>query len=136
MRTIKFRAQVMFPEGGIVLSCDKAEGEWVYGDLHLQSRIPHIHSLGKKYPINPGTVGQFTGLYDKDGNEIYEWDILGRKDGGALLKVEFRHGAFGYEYCGEFHSWAGNHNFTFNPFDTDVDFAIIGNIYDNPELLK
>lgn len=82
------------------------------------------------------TVGQFTGLYDKDGKRIYEGDILCRKDGGALLTVEFRHGAFGYEYCGEFHSWAGNHNFTFNPFDTDVDFAIIGNIHDNPELLK
>jgi hypothetical protein len=75
-------------------------------------------------------------LHDKDGKEIYEGDILSRKDGGALLTVEFRHGAFGYEYCGEFHAWAGNHNFTFNPFDTDVDFAIIGNIHDNPELLK
>ena len=101
----------------------------------MRAAIPHIHNLWKRYPIDKDTVGQFTGLYDKDGKEIYEGDILSRKDGGALLTVEFRHGAFGYEYCGEFHAWAGNHNFTFNPFDTDVDFAIIGNIHDNPELL-
>lgn len=114
------------------------DGIWMYGDL--------LHSCCNTYTIiQPEmiqrhivleeTVGQFTGLYDKDGKRIYEGDILCIKDGGALLTVEFRHGAFGYEYCGEFHSWAGNHNFTFNPFDTDVDFAIIGNIHDNPELL-
>ena len=130
MRTIKFRAKKLY-------------GEWVYGFYVEEERLT-LNGFEKKYFIvndgynyvKPDTVGQFTGLYDKEGKEIYEGDILGRKDGGALLTVEFRHGAFGYDYCGEFHSWAGNHNFTFNPFDTDVDFAIIGNIHDNPELLK
>lgn len=126
MRTIKFRSKTLGDNN-----------VWVFGDLHIRSAFAHIHTgLGTKSNIDTDTIGQFTGLYDKDGKEIYEGDILSRKDGGALLKVEFRHGAFGYEYCGEFHSWAGNHNFTFNPFDTDVDFAIIGNIHDNPELLK
>lgn len=129
MRTIKFRGKNL-------------DGEWVYG-FYVEEERQTINGFEKKYFIvndgydyvKPDTVGQFTGLYDKDGKEIYEGDILGRKDCGALLTVGFRHGAFGYEYCGEFHSWAGNHNFTFNPFDTDVDFAIIGNIHDNPELL-
>ena len=125
MRTIKFRGKT-------------TKGNWACGFLsrHVGGKIYFITTDEKRNLIvNLDTVGQFTGLYDKNGKEIYEGDILGRKDGGALLKVEFRHGAFGYEYCGEFHSWAGNHNFTFNSFDTDVDFAIIGNIHDNPELL-
>ena len=129
MRTIKFRGKNL-------------DGEWVYG-FYVEEERQTLNGFEKKHFIvndgydyvRPETICQFTGLYDKDGKEICEGDILCRKDGGALLTVEFRHGAFGYEYCGEFHSWAGNHNFTFNPFDTDVDFAIIGNIHDNPELL-
>ena len=134
MRTIKFRAQVMFPEGGIVLSCDKAEGECVYGDLHLQSRIPHIHSLGKKYPINPDTVGQFTGLYDKDGKEIYEGDIIleklkrSRKD-GDLHEIVFED----CQWFGKNKDGAATSLSLLNDFHV---IKIIGNIYDNPELLK
>ena len=133
MRTIKFRAQVMFPEGGIVLSCDKAEGEWVYGDLHLQSRIPHIHSLGKKYPINPGTVGQFTGLYDKDGKEIYEWDILQLKysDGSYHSSSVYYAQQKGY--------WAVDVSINERIILGYIDrtkLVVIGNIHDNPELLK
>ena len=129
MRTIKFRGKNL-------------DGEWVYG-FYVEKERQTLNGFEKKHFIvndgydyvKPDTVGQFTGLHDKDDKEIYEGDILSRKDGGALLKVEFRHGAFGYEYCGEFHAWAGNHNFTFNPYDTDVDFSIIGNIHDNPELI-
>lgn len=130
MRTIKFRGKTIRSK------------EWVYSSTISQGTIKRkankwFMEISENVwkGLQEGSLGQFTGLYDKDGKEIYEGDILGRKDGGALLKVEFRHGAFGYEYCGEFHPWAGNHNFTFNPFDTDVDFAIIGNIHDNPELL-
>lgn len=131
MRTIKFRAKT-------------PNGEWVYGHystggfIHADGTETARHLIHAEmlYDVDSETVGQFTGLHDRDGREIYEGDILRRKDGGASLIVEFRHGAFGYEYCGEFHAWAGNHNFTFNPFDTDVDFCVIGNIHDNPELLK
>lgn len=131
MRTIKFRGKTIRSK------------EWVYSSTISQGTIKRkankwFMEISENVwkGLQEGSLGQFTGLYDKDGKEIYEGDILCRKDGGALLTVEFRHGAFGYEYCGEFHSWAGNHNFTFNPFDTDVDFAIIGNIHDNPELVK
>ena len=131
MRTIKFRGKTV------------NGNEWIFGTTISQGTIKRkadkwFMEVGenKWKGLQPGSLGQFTGLFDKDGKEIYEGDILRRKDGGALLKVEFRHGAFGYEYCGDFHSWEGNHNFTFNPFDTDMAFAIIGNIHDNPEPLK
>lgn len=137
MRTIKFRGKRIDKDelvfGDLLTGMGYKKGKF-YILPHLTHYPSDCNSLDG-YEVETDTVGQFTGLYDKDGKEIYEGDILGRKDGGTLLKVEFRHGAFGYEYCGEFHSWAGNHNFTFNPLDTDVDFLIVGNIHDNPELL-
>jgi uncharacterized phage protein (TIGR01671 family) len=84
------------------------------------------------------TLGQYTGLKDKNGKEIYEGDILTWSENGITsnpLVVEFKHGAFGYTYSYDFVSFSGNSNFMFNQFDTDIRFEVIGNIYDNPELI-
>lgn len=131
MRPIKFRGR-------------RTDGKWVFGDLSHTYRItvtadiPCIRIAG--YDVNEDTIGQFTGLSDKNGKEIYEGDILVWGENGCKscpLVVMFKHGAFGYKYIGDwFHSFAGNTNFTFNPLNTDVRFEIIGNIHDNPELMK
>lgn len=119
------------------------EGEWVYGMTIGHGTIDRKkHNLymevapDKWKGIDPETVGQFTGLLDKNGKEIYEGDII--LYGGSIQhEVVFRHGAFGYLlYGGEFVSYAGNTNFTFNPLNRSKEHEVIGNIYDNPELIS
>lgn len=126
MRTIKFRGKA------------RRDGKWFYGNLYVKDIYGRTHICTPErgcLDIDPGTVGQFTGLCDKNGKEIYEGDIL-RVNDSTNVVCEFRHGAFGYIYCNEFHPFAGNTNYTFNPKNTDKNFDVIGNIHDNPELLK
>ena len=80
MREIKFRGMNF---------CRK----WVYGDLrHDRMCMPdgklqkYISVCGE--PIHPKSVGQFTGLKDKDGREIYEGDILQNKHARYILKYD------------------------------------------------
>src|SRR5690554_5619347 len=71
---------------------------------------------------------QFTGLYDKHQKPIYEGDIVSYF--GLKYEVLFKNGAFGWMEDGAFYS--------FNEMDrSEVNkFEIIGNIYENPELLE
>ena len=124
-REIKFRAK------------DRV-GVWVYGDLRLTSREPHIWTDPyTSYIINVETIGQYTGLKDKNGKEIYEGDIIG------CYNPNIKHLIFFNEKQGRFMAALNG--------DIENDFIgvcglddsrwnaskeVIGNIHDNPELLK
>ena len=116
-------------------------GEWAYGDLiqnvdclKIREQEKSIKKIAKSYEIDPKTVGQFTGLLDKNGKKIFEGDIvlgLFLFDMSINAVVKFRDGAFGLE-------WRRGEIIEFNAFTSlcNITYEIIGNRYDNPELLE
>ena len=103
-------------------------GEWVEGNysIMLSGRVA-IQPIGRivTYEVLPETVGQFTGLTDKNGNKIFEGDIL-KAGNGHIGYADFSEG--GFVLVCRCHSNL-----------TDLYGAIqevIGNVHDNPELLK
>lgn len=129
-------------------------GEWVYGCLDLDPDLKRASICGFDYytdpedgpqraefcvPVIPETVGQYTGLTDKNGTKIFEGDI-----------VQFER--FSYKYNGKivfnkktcaFELWfttavggygaKARHSVLLCHVD---DIKIIGNVWDNPELLE
>ena len=109
-------------------------GEWVEGDLiHLPNGIS-ILANGYAYVI-PETVGQYTGLTDKNGKKIFEGDIIDTPD--RLIKVVWFTGNAQFDL--NFIRYANDiiiTNFKGIHMRDLKEYEIIGNIHDNPELLK
>lgn len=125
MRAIKFRGKRL------------VNGEWEFGDFLRMDGVPYIYpdpapSEWKDYEVIPDTVGQFTGLLDKNGKEIYEGDIVANDFGNAYI-VNMT-----VEWCTDgywaLHEIDGDDTMHFVA-DYLKEIEIIGNIHDNPELL-
>ena len=128
MRTIKFRGKSILTD------------EWFYGDLVYSAdrkRTTILVNNKDSYDeceVAPDTIGQFIGLYDRNGKEIYEGDILHRDDNNRLYAVTFESGMFyaSVEECNE--GFFGG--FLLRTITEDGKCKIVGNIFDNSELLK
>lgn len=87
------------------------------------------------YSLDDIELMQYTGIKDKNGKEIYEGDIvLIRIDKTNILHktiVKFKHGAFIADIIGD-NDYIYLFHFGFNK----DDFEVVGNIYENPELLE
>lgn len=132
MRELEFRGQSI-------------NGKWYYGLLsesHGNSSQPKkgfyiSNSVGMPwaYQVRPETVGQFTGLQDKNVKDIYEGDIVkcfvNEKEVGAVDVIEFQIGCFWLR-----HRYSTLRHFLIEIDEVDGDFEIIGNIHESPELLK
>ena len=139
MREILFRGKAINRNEG----CHRTEyqnGEWVYGLVtrlydeqfkNLPAEMTNTNGISG-IEIDYKTIGQYTNMLDKNGTKIFEGDIIdffGRSDGDGygVVKYDAYETEFGFEYDNIYRS-LGN----FYPENIEV----IGNIHDNPELLK
>lgn len=133
MREIKFRGNVKY-NGNHLFS-----GDWVYGSLIIKSNGVFIYVIEEdeygnivrefEVEVIPETVGQFTGLKDRNGKEIFEGDILqriliygGREVGRDNVSVIFKDESFQF-------LWQDK-NIT-RMINLMGGFEVIGNIHDN-----
>lgn len=113
-------------------------GEWIYGSLlvsHFKDDKKERYFITQfsgnytfEHEVDPATVGQYTGLKDKNGKEICEGDIL-LDESGTYAVVGYSMGAF-YVDFGE--------GFDLQYFTECIHeiCEVVGNIHDDPELLK
>lgn len=112
---------------------DSHNKRWVYGlpimDVRGHSRIQYDH-VRYSIIVDPNSLGEYAGLKDKNDKKIYEGDII---------KAEFSYATWrGYVYFdkGNFELVDSDKNGQYLALSVLSNIEIIGNIHENPELLK
>lgn len=129
MREIKFRAY-----NGM---------EWIYS-----MTVSYDVETDTHYMLDPffvdcwimcGRVGQYTGLKDKNGVEIYEGDILdyaGEKKSVLMFEIVYHHGGFKRKWLNDTPVKVRGLEIESLAWNTSVIFEVIGNIHEHPHLLE
>ena len=125
MREIKFRAWFTDSERKVM------EGQKcsMQGERTLLEFLQAIKDTSEEYKYNY-ILMQYTGLKDKNGVEIYEGDIVRLFDAEKLQIIIFNRGAFALQLQDDGTAYRS----LYHQYQADIE--VIGNIYENPELLK
>ena len=125
-REIKFRAK------------RKSDNQWVTGDLVHNSSMQCFIENRQKWNysdfVYKNTVGQFTGLKDNNGTEIYEGDIVLVKSAWGVTYLKGRV-IYNIHKC-QFMIFNEDDNGYLSMFNDNNTYEVLGNIYDNHELLN
>ena len=110
--------------------------EWIEGYLSkCEKEFIICDEEGFGIFIDPKTICQYTGLTDKNGNMIWENDIIRFNDGNECV-VRWRYGAFEFLYracANAIYAYVGTDLYL---DDNTLDIEVIGNIFENPELIN
>lgn len=102
----------------------------VFGDKLIQ-RADKIGDV--MIVIDPATIGQYTGMKDKNGKYIYEGDLI-RFAEKYLYVVKYEDAKFvGYHANNDWGKWGDLYKLSETEF-SKYNYVVIGNIHDNPEL--
>ncbi len=129
MREILFRGKLL------------ATGEWAYGNLDIKPGgkvaliTPDDTPLGKYGMVDRDTVGEYTGLHGRNAVRIFTGDLV-RDAEGNIGHVQFLIQAAGYVIVWKRGDTSLGHRARGGGYDRDPSLEVIGNIYDNPELLE
>lgn len=143
MRTILFRAKALFDDN----SYNIKKGKFVYGLFYEEciggedcNPFEYVHYMKISYgdhftetPIDEKTISQFTGLEDKNGKRIFEGDIVKETnvdEEDNIFEVVWDEFHLGFKACTENDMW--------DMWEDDEvhTYEVIGNIYENSNLLK
>ena len=120
----------------------KYNGHWIeghYGEDEGRNEIFFSTKIGiVGYSCEPESIGQYTGLTDKNGKKIFEGDVLkiyeGSEDDGYKISNVYSYGGV---LCVDYETSEWDFNaLAFLDSDNVFTFEVIGNIHDNPELLE
>lgn len=148
MREIIFRGQTRRNGEMVWMDGKKVPSNWVYGGalqgtgsfsiIYGCNDVDDKHASNlEKHVVYTDTLGQYTGLTDKNGKKIFEGDIVSTDIARPYLIVEFRDGCFMFN-CND----GGEDYYDImlpigkEPHNKYEYGEVIGNIHDNPELLK
>lgn len=121
-------------------------GEWVAGFLHCKDDKWYINNKAGSpfaFEVRPDTICQCTGLKDKNGRLIWENDVIKYHFGNAYAQI--RYGAYQScfdnqktEHIGFYVDWSESRNYRkdLGYWINMVNAEVVGNIFDNPELIK
>ena len=128
-----FRAQTRKYGEKVKLNGDPLPSNWVYGACNKSTGKFSIIYLdtGENFPVYTETIGQCTGITDKNARYIYEGDIVRHSD--HLYEVKYADSWWGFQFV----SLDGKEKVTFGINGTScLALEVVGNIHDGFELLK